>query len=211
MRLRHDPAAAAFVAACPLALQEKEALLQRGHWAALFGNDAPICLEIGMGRGRFLTTAAAANPAVNYLGLELRPEMVMQAALRLRTEMALQNLRFLQLDAALLPELFAPGELSQIYLHFPDPWPKARHAKRRLTTPQLLACYYHLLCSGGELYFKTDNPALFAWSLENFRASSFHLVAVCEDDPLQDGQIMTEYEARYRQQGIAIHSLRAVK
>lgn len=211
MRLRHDPAAAAFVAAHPMVLEEKDALTQRGHWAALFGNDAPLCLEVGMGRGRFLAAAAAADAARNYIGLELHEEMILQALQRLPQDAALSNLRFVHANAALLPELFAPAELRCIYLHFPDPWPKARHAKRRLTAPQFLVSYHALLCPGGELRFKTDNAALFAWSLAHFAASAFEVVETADNLPEARAGVMTEYELRYRRQGVPIHFLRAVK
>lgn len=209
MRLRHIPAAREFVAQHPLALDEEQALACRGQWSRVFGRVAPLQLEIGMGRGRFLTALAQQRPEINFLGLELREEVLMQAIRRL--EEIPPNLRFLQLDAALLTEVFAPGEIDRLYLNFPDPWPKARHAKRRLTAPAFVRRYHLILANGGQLLFKTDNQALFDWSLPNFEPAGLTVAEVSADLPLENTLVCTEYEARYRRLGQPIYFIRAVK
>lgn len=201
MRLRHDPAAAPLVAAHPRVLQESDAPSFRGHWRQLFSqpDDAALALEIGMGRGRFILTSASLDPDTCYLGLELRAEMVMQALERV--EQVPDNLYFLQLNAELLPELFAPGEIDRLYINFPDPWPKSRHAKRRLTAPSFLALYRQVLKEGGQLLFKTDNRPLFDWSLPNLTEAGFALRSVEYDLAAEDSGVITEYEGRFRRKG----------
>ena len=209
MRLRHDPAAAPFVAAHAQVLLEDAAPAHRGAWRQALGLDAAaaLALEIGCGRGRFILEAAQARPECGFLGLELRAEMVMQAIERV-SELP-PNLRFLCLNAALLPELFAAGEVDTVYLNFPDPWPKSRHAKRRLTAPPFLRQYREILSSDGRLRFKTDNRPLFDWTLENLPASG---LAVVEIDYALDAAVsgpISEYEARFRRRGQPIYYLSA--
>ncbi len=204
MRLRHIPGAAEAVAASPLVYDEKKASDHRGKWRELFvnGADAPLHLEIGMGRGRFLLAKALAEPNVDFLGLELRAEMIMEALER--TEEPPANLRFLWLNAALLTELFAPGEIDRIYLNFPDPWPKSRHAKRRLTAESFLRQYEQILAEDGELCFKTDNADLFRWSLWSFQEAGWQEISSTTDQPWEEAGVISEYETRYRRKGIPI-------
>ena len=211
MRLRHDPAAAPFVAAHERVLREDEAPAWRGKWRSLFGRyeDAPLHLEIGIGRGRFILNSANALSDVCFLGLELRAEMVMQAIERVKELPA--NLYLLQLNAQLLPELFAPGEIDVIYINFPDPWPKTKHAKRRLTAPEFLQTYRQVLKDGGEIRFKTDNEELFEWSLLTFEQQGFRLSDVDHDLSEDDSGVITEYEKRFRTKGQPIYFARALK
>ena len=209
MRLRNIPGAREFVAAHELVLNEKEAPAYFGKWGVFFAAAQPLYLEIGMGRGRFLLASAKEAPDINFLGMEIREEMIMQALEKM--EAPLPNLRFLHLNAALLPELFAPGEVHRIYLHFPDPWPKSRHAKRRLTALAFMERYLEILPSGGQLHFKTDNLGLFEWSLPNFTAAGFSLRQVSRDLPPEKTGVLTEYESRYRGKGQPIYFLCAEK
>ena len=178
---------------------------KRGLWAQEFGNAAPIQLEIGCGRGRFIVESARANPDINYIGLELREEMVMEAIERAGDNLP-ANLRFLWMKAELLPVVFAPGELSVIYLNFSDPWPKKRHAKRRLSHGDFLKIYQRILKSDGRLIMKTDNRPLFDFSLGQFKAWAWRLSEVDFAYPLKgaSGDIPTEYEMRFRRRGIPI-------
>ena len=210
MRLRHDPAAIPFVTAHERVLREDDAPACRGSWRGLFGRgkDAVLALEIGIGRGRFILTSSQVQPDVCFLGLELRAEMVMQTIERVRA--LPPNLYLLQLNASLLPELFAPGEIDLIYLNFPDPWPKARHARRRLTAPEYLQSYRRILRKDGELRFKTDNHDLFEWSLENLAAQGFALRDVDRDLSAERSGVMTEYEKRFRTRGQPIYFACAV-
>ena len=202
MRLRHIPGAAEAVAASPFVLDEKEGQEHRGHWRELFGNDAPLHLEIGMGRGMFILAQAAANPDIDFIGLELREEMIMEALERV--EAIPVNLRFLWVNAGVLPELFAPGEVDRIYLNFPDPWPKSRHAKRRLTAGSFLQQYADILSADGILRFKTDNADLFHWSRNSFSENGWEELSCTFDQPREEAGIISEYETRYRRKGIPI-------
>jgi len=209
MRLRKIPGALEFVTQHDDVLNEIQAAGYVGKWNTLFGAEQPLYLEIGMGRGRFIITSARQNPNINYLGLELREEIIMQAIERMPA--ALPNLRFLHMNAAALPELFGKEEVDRIYLHFSDPWPKARHAKRRLTAMPFLEQYLQILKPQGELYFKTDNADLFVWSVENIVAAGFVLLEREDNLPEERTGIQTEYESRFRKKGVPIHFLRARK
>ncbi len=212
MRLRHIPGAAAEISKSPLVLTEQAASLYQGKWRELSGG-RPCCLEIGMGRGRFIFAAAQASEDF-YIGLEIRPEMIFQALERFAAEEGAlpgcacpDNLRLLWCDAARLTDLFAPGELSRIYLNFPDPWPKSRHHKRRLTAPAFLQQYRSILAQDGELRFKTDNRALFDWSLGSLKEAGWRAEWCSYDLPLADSGIITEYESRYRACGQPIYAV----
>lgn len=211
MRLRNIPGAKEVVRASDLVWDEIAALSQRGHWQQVFPVVQPLHLEIGMGRGLFLSTLSQSYPDINFLGLELREEMVMQTIQRLEDDLPPANLRFLWLNASRLDELFAPGEVDHIYINFPDPWPKSRHAKRRLTAQPMLKVYRNILAPRGQLEFKTDNAALFDWSLENFLQTGWVVESVTHNLPLEQTKAVTEYERRYRNCGVPICSLTARK
>ncbi len=206
MRLRHIPGAKEFVSAHPMVIEEEAALSYRGHWRQLFASDGDLLLEIGMGRGRFIVSSALRAPETNFLGLELREEMVMDAIARVKQD--IPNLRFLHANAGLLAEMFAQGELSRIYIHFPDPWPKSRHAKRRLTAVHYLEVYRKILARQGELLLKTDNRDLFEWSLVNFKECGFALEELDFDLQLENSGLTTEYERRFRERGLPIFFVR---
>ena len=181
-----------------------------GTWAELFGRTAPLHVEIGVGKGDFLTTLAAQHPDVNYVGLEAQ-QGVLYFAARKTAEQELSNVRLLVFDAARLTELFAPGEVDRIYLNFSDPWPKKRHAKRRLTSEFFLARYRTVLKEDGEIYFKTDNEGLFAYSLETMAHAGWQLSHVTDDLHAlgEPDNIMTEYERKFSARGAKIGRLRA--
>lgn len=208
MRLRNIPAAAPAVEASPWCV--KDAPSHRGHWNELFEKEQPLHMEIGMGKGQFIMQLAAAHPEVNYIGME-RYDSVLYRALQKFNENPLPNLRFLCEDAARLPEFFTPGELAQIYLNFSDPWPKDRHAKRRLTSRQFLERYDAVLAPGGSIEFKTDNVGLFDFSLAEAETAGWTLEACTRDlhhDPdMNRGNIMTEYEERFSGKGNPICKL----
>jgi tRNA (guanine-N7-)-methyltransferase len=202
MRLRNIPGAAEAVAAHHACVTADETLA--GRWQELFGNSRPIRMEIGMGKGRFLMTLAEQNPSVNYIGVE-RYCSVLYRAIQKYDENPLPNLRFLCIDAAAVDTLFAPGEIDRIYLNFSDPWPKDRHAKRRLTSQAFLSRYDRILKPEGTIEFKTDNQDLFSWSLEQLSPAGWQLDAATRDlhhDPvLNKGNIMTEYEQKFSAAG----------
>lgn len=199
MRLRHIPEAAEKVRASELVFDDKQALAIKGKWQEKFVAEQPLHLEIGMGRGRFIMASALAQPELNFLGLEIREEMIMQA-LDLLSEVP-ANIRYLWLNAGLLKEIFAPGEVERIYLNFPDPWPKNRHAQRRLTAEYYLDQFREVLDDAGTLRFKTDNRDLFDWSCRSFSNNGWELVERSFDLPLENTGVVTEYENRYRRNG----------
>ena len=179
-----------------------------GAWAETFGRTAPLHVEIGVGKGDFLTELAARHPEVNYVGLEAQ-QGVLYFAARKAAARALSNVRLLVFDAVHLTELFTPGEVDRIYLNFSDPWPKARHAKRRLTSPLFLARYRAVLKADGELRFKTDNMGLFDYSLETMAREGWQLSRVTHDLHAlgEADNIMTEYERKFSARGAKIGRL----
>ena len=176
-----------------------------GAWTEAFGRTAPLHVEIGVGKGDFLTELAARNPNVNYVGLEAQ-QGVLYFAARKAAARELKNVRLLVFDAAHLTELFAPAEVDRIYLNFSDPWPKKRHAKRRLTSELFLERYRAVLKEDGELHFKTDNMGLFDYSLETMAAEGWQLSRVTHDLHAlgETDNIMTEYERKFSARGAKI-------
>lgn len=202
MRLRNIPAAANAIAESEYCILDYTA--HKGAWRKLFGNDHPLAMEIGMGKGRFLMELAKRNPDVNYLGVERYDSVLYRALQKLEGE-PLKNIRFLCIDAGVLPELFEEGELDHIYLNFSDPWPKDRHAKRRLTSREFLARYDKVLKKDGRIEFKTDNRPLFDFSLEEAKNTGWRIDAFTydlhHDEKMSVGNIMTEYEEKFSSQG----------
>ncbi len=205
MRLRHIPGVEEEVLASPYVFQEPES--RRGRWDEAFPVKQPLRLEIGMGKGKFISQLAAENPGINYIGIEAYPSVMIKAVGK-QAQLQLPNLGFLWLNAVKLEEVFAPGEVDRIYLNFSDPWPKDRHAKRRLTAPGFLKLYKTILAPDGCIEFKTDNTALFDWSVESVREAGWTVTALTHDlhhDPeLCAGNIMTEYEEKFSGRGQAI-------
>lgn len=183
-----------------------------GAWTETFGRTAPLHVEIGVGKGDFLTELAARNPNVNYVGLEAQ-QGVLYFAARKAAARELPNVRLLVFDAAHLTELFASDEVDRIYLNFSDPWPKARHAKRRLTSEVFLARYAAVLKEGGAIHFKTDNAGLFAYSLETMEREGWLLSHVTHDlhALAEPDNIMTEYERKFSARGAKIGRLVACR
>ncbi len=206
MRLRNIPRAESVLAASPRVLKDPEQF--RGAFRqTVFQNTDPLHIEIGMGKGQFLLTLALQNPSVNYIGIERYSSVLLRpveklASMRAAGEAVPANLRFICMDAADISQVFAPGEVDRIYLNFSDPWPKARHARRRLTSLEYLARYDEILSPNGQVEFKTDNRALFDFSLEQIEASPAWTLAartfdLHHDPALNQGNIMTEYEEKF--------------
>ena len=195
--------------AAAVLVTEPEAL--RGTWRTLLPGCGALHLELGCGKGRFTAETAAANPETLLVAVEKVPD-AMVVAMERAVENGLHNVRFIDRDVVLLPELFAPGEAERIYLNFCDPWPKSRDAKHRLTAPGFLRRYADVLAEGGELWFKTDNRPLFDWSLEQFTAEGWALSEVT-NDLHADGVrgVMTDYESKFHAQGVKINRLVAAK
>ena len=215
MRLRNIPGADDVIGRHPIVVkQEKE---YKGRWRELFANTNPIHIEIGMGKGQFLLTLAKRNPQINYVGIERYSSVLLRATEKFDTEefCELTNVRFICMDAMELPEVFASGEIGKIYLNFSDPWPKARHARRRLTSLQFLAQYEKVLVQGGNVEFKTDNRLLFDFSLEQVEEAGWKLLGhsydLHHDAKMNAGNVMTEYEEKFSGMGNPIHKLIATR
>ena len=202
MRLRHIRGAEETIAESPYVIQEPE--LHKGSWNQVFGNDNPIQIEVGMGKGRFIMELAQQNPDINYIGIE-RYSSVLLRGLQKRAQLELNNIYFMCIDAKNMADYFAPGEVNKIYLNFSDPWPKARHAKRRLTSREFLARYDQILVPDGKVEFKTDNKELFEFSLEEVEEAGWNLEASTFDlhhnEEMVQGNVMTEYEEKFSSMG----------
>ena len=193
------------------AVQVKEPEALRGRWAALLPGCKEVRAEMGCGKGAFTAGMAAQCPDALIVALEKVPNAMVTAMERVCAE-DIPNVRFIDTDAVNLPGIFAPGEVSVIYINFPDPWPRKREAKHRLTAPSFLALYWDALPVGGRIEYKTDQPWLFDWSLEQFATLGYELREVTRDLH-QAGPVgvMTNYEAKFHEQGIPICRCVAVK
>lgn len=208
MRLRNITGSRETVAKDIYVITEPERL--KGSWRSCYNNDNAIHLEIGSGKGQFLMELAERNPNINYLGIE-KYSSVLLRALEKRREKELDNLYFIRFDAEYLTSIFTENEIDRIYLNFSDPWPKERHAKRRLTSRQFLDKYDQCLKKDGEVIFKTDNRTLFDFSLEEIEASKWSIRNISYDLHKSEyvaDNIMTEYEERFVSEGKPIHMLK---
>ena len=177
----------------------------KGKWKEAFDKDQPLHIEIGTGKGRFITGMAKANPEINYIGIELADSVIVTALDRI-IEDELPNVKLLNVNANDLRDYFEKGEVDRVYLNFSDPWPKKRHAKRRLTYRSFLEIYENILGDKGEIHFKTDNQGLFESSLMSFSEYGMLLTFVSLDLHNSDyeGNIMTEYEEKFSSRGSRI-------
>lgn len=206
MRLRHKPWAAEKLANYPQYVIA-DANQYKGKWnEEIFSNNNEIHIEIGTGKGRFITEMAKAHPDINFIGIEAYTSVIVTALDRL-IEAELPNVKLLNLNAEKLEEVFAPGEVARIYLNFSDPWPKNRHEKRRLTYKKFLQIYERILKSEGDIHFKTDNQKLFEYSLVSFSQFGLVLNDVNLDLHNSDfkGNVMTEYEEKFSAKGNRIY------
>lgn len=208
MRLRNVPGSREAIADNDMAINEPTEL--KGKWKEEFGNDNPIRIEIGMGKGKFITTLAMENPDINYIGIEKYSSVLIRAIERCE-EIEVPNLRFIRMEAEYICDVFEKGEVDRIYLNFSDPWPKDRHAKRRLTSKQFFERYDVILKKDGIVEFKTDNDLLFQFSLEQIPEAGWELIEqtwdLHNDERLMQGNVMTEYESKFSQMGNPIHKL----
>lgn len=211
MRLRNIQGAKEVIAGSSWVVQEPGE--KKGNWEMVFENDKPLYIEVGMGKGRFLMDMAKRYPKINFIGIEMYDSVLLRAVQKAESlEEPLSNLMFLRMDARNLPEVFEKGEISRIYLNFSDPWPKDRHAKRRLTSHEFLERYEKILPEGGFVEFKTDNRDLFDFSLEEIRnAPNWTLDEYTYDlhnnEKMNQGNIMTEYEEKFSSAGNPICKL----
>lgn len=199
MRLRNNPNAMDI-------LKENEHLVvldpekHKGKWKELFNNSNPIFIEVGMGKGDFIYGNAQTYPNINFIGIERYPSVLAAAVNKINKAQTLSNLRVIKYDASLLEEIFAYGEIAKLFLNFSDPWPKSRHAKRRLTSPQFLDIYRKVLNQDALIEFKTDNRLLFEYSLMTFNAYPMKIDYVSLDlhnSAENESNIQTEYERKF--------------
>lgn len=183
----------------------------KGKWNEVFGNDHPVRLEIGMGKGSFLMEQARCHPDINFVGVEKYSSVILRAVQK-QDEEELPNIRLIRMEAENIEDVFAEGEVERIYLNFSDPWPKKSQAGRRLTSHQFLGRYEGILKHEGTLEFKTDNKELFDFSVEE--AGSLDEWEICRlsedlhnDPELAEGNIMTEYEQRWSSEGKKIYAM----
>lgn len=210
MRLRNKPWAKDALAIHPeMVIQNPEQW--KGRWQERFGNDNPIHIEIGSGKGQFVSGMAKKNPNINYIGIEIQ-ESVLVVALEKALAADVPNLQLLHVNGGQVTDYFEKGEVNQIYLNFSDPWPKKRHAKRRLTHESFLVGYEQVLPPFGELHFKTDNRGLFEYSLASFSQFGLILKQVWLDLHKVDfpENVMTEYEEKFSAKGHPIYRVEVI-
>lgn len=176
----------------------------------LFYNANPIHIEIGTGKGDFIVEMAKKNPNVNFIGLEMQSSVIALAVQKAEKE-ELENIKFLVLDARLLPEKFTGIRFDRIYLNFSDPWPKARHEKRRLTSPKFLLTYKTFLKNSGEIWFKTDNKGLYEYSYLTFVENKWNVLENDKNYQLKLDDAMSEYEKKFRSLSQPIYRIRVKK
>ncbi|WP_160724038.1 tRNA (guanosine(46)-N7)-methyltransferase TrmB [Bacillus sp. USDA818B3_A] len=205
MRLRYKPWAKEKIEQHPQYVPAHPESL-KGKWHEAFQKDQPLHIEVGTGKGQFITGMAKANPDINYIGIELYDSVIVAALDRL-IEADLPNLKLLNVNAAELDKYFTKNDVDRVYLNFSDPWPKSRHEKRRLTYKDFLKLYENILVDGGEIHFKTDNQGLFEYSLKSFSAYGLLLTYLSLDFHKSgyEGNIMTEYEQKFSEQGQRIY------
>lgn len=212
MRLRNVKGSRETIAANKYVIQNEEEM--KGKWHDLFGNDNPIHIEIGMGKGQFIMALAEQNPNINYIGIEKYSSVLVRAIEKREQKPELNNLYFIRMDAEYIENVFDTYEIDRIYLNFSDPWPKDRHAKRRLTSTHFLGFYDKILVPSGRIIFKTDNVDLFNFSLEQIPEAGWIIENYTRDlhhSEYNEGNIMTEYEAKFSALGTPINRLCAYR
>ena len=202
MRLRNIPGSRDVIAENEYVVHNEKSV--KGKWNFVFGNDNPIRIEIGMGKGRFICELAANNPDINYVGIE-KYSSVLLRAIQKQEELEFPNLKFIRMEAEEIADVFGKDEVDKIYLNFSDPWPKDRHAKRRLPSGQFLKRYDSFLKKDGVIEFKTDNRDLFDFAVAEAKEAGWNIDSITYDlhnDPvMNEGNIMTEYEERFSSKG----------
>jgi tRNA (guanine-N7-)-methyltransferase len=211
MRLRNIPGAEEAILKSKYAIKDPET--KKGKWSEVFKNGNPIYIEVGMGKGRFIIDNAKAYPDRNFIGIEMYSSVLLRAIQKMdkmeEEEKVPENLYFICMDAKDIENVFGEKEIAGIYLNFSDPWPKDRHAKRRLTSRQFLIRFEKVLNDDGKIEFKTDNHDLFMFSLDEIEFSPFMLKEktfdLHKDSEMVKGNIMTEYEEKFSSKGNPIY------
>ncbi len=183
----------------------------KGKWDSVFNNSNQIHIEIGMGKGNFIIQMAKNNPNINFIGIEMYDSVIVKAIQKLEKE-NLNNIKLIRMDARLLEDVF-DKEINLIYLNFSDPWPKKRNSKRRLTHHRFLNIYENIFKDKKVIYMKTDNTALFEFSLQSLSEFGYTLKNISLDlhNSDYDENVLTEYEEKFSEKGIKINRLEAYK
>lgn len=209
MRLRNIPGARETIAESEFVIHNEEEY--KGKWKEVFGNDNPIHLEIGTGKGSFIMESARRNPDINYIGIEKYSSVLLRALEKMEEEdPRLTNLVFIRMDAEYIENVFEKDEIDNIFLNFSDPWPKERTAKRRLTSDRFLKRYTNIMKKSGRVTFKTDNIDLFNYSVETAKECNWNILVETRDlhkSEYNEGNIMTEYEKKFSQLGNKINMM----
>ena len=204
MRLRNIRGSRETIAESNYVVHEEIMFEQPGKWHEIFGNSNPIHIEIGMGKGQFIHALAKLHPEINYVGIEKYSSVLLRAIQKMDAE-ELPNLKFLRMEAEDITKVFGKHEVDKIYLNFSDPWPKDRHAKRRLPSREFLARYNEILKPDSRLEFKTDNRPLFDFAVEELEPAGWKAEVITydlhADETLVEGNIMTEYEEKFSSMG----------
>lgn len=202
MRLRNIPGAREAIGVSEYVIPEENECA--GKWSEIFGNKQPIHIEIGTGKGRFIMELAALHPEINYVGIEKYSSVLFRATQKMEVN-PLPNVRFIRMEAEHILRYFEKNEVERVYLNFSDPWPKERHAKRRLVSREFLDRYRDLLKEGGHLEFKTDNRELFDFGVGQTETACWEIMEITydlhHDAEMNAGNIMTEYEERFSSKG----------
>ncbi len=206
MRLRNITGSREMIAESRFVVHEPQEY--KGRWSELFGNDHPLRIEIGMGKGRFIMDLARMHPEINYVGIEKYSSVLLRGIQKMETD-PLPNLYFIRMEAEEIADVFGREEVERIYLNFSDPWPKDRHAKRRLPSREFLKRYDEILVRDGVIEFKTDNEDLFRFALEEIAPAGWQLLQMTEDlhhdEKMLAGNVMTEYEEKFSALGNPIY------
>ena len=209
MRLRNIPGARETIAESEFVIHNEEEY--KGKWKEVFGNDNPIHLEIGTGKGSVIMESARRNPDINYIGIEKYSSVLLRALEKMEEEEPrLTNLVFIRMDAEYIENVFEKDEIDNIFLNFSDPWPKERTAKRRLTSDRFLKRYTNIMKKSGRVTFKTDNIDLFNYSVETAKECNWNILVETRDlhkSEYNEGNIMTEYEKKFSQLGNKINMM----
>ena len=206
MRLRNITGSREMIAESRFVVHEPQEY--KGRWRELFSNDHPLRIEIGMGKGRFIMDLARMHPEINYVGIEKYSSVLLRGIQKMETD-PLPNLYFIRMEAEEIADVFGREEVERIYLNFSDPWPKDRHAKRRLPSREFLKRYDEILVRDGVIEFKTDNEYLFRFALEEIAPAGWQLLQMTEDlhhdEKMLAGNVMTEYEEKFSALGNPIY------
>lgn len=206
MRLRNVTGSEKIIEMSKYVIQEPKEM--KNKWKHVFEKEGPLHIEIGMGKGQFITSMAMLNPNINYIGIEKYSSVLLRAIQKV-AEKDIPNLRFLCIDATDITEIFAKEEVDKIYLNFSDPWPKDRHAKRRLPSKEFLIRYDQILKINGNLEFKTDNKGLFDFAVGQVPEAKWKIDQITYDlhqnKDMSKGNVMTEYEQKFSSLGNPIY------